>query len=970
MSSSTSILSKTLQSITVTKIRELEKQRAQYETRKNKILEDVEDHIDRGERISCLLHGVKELYRTKDDNENEKSINNIINLLAQSRYDASLPAHMLQSCEDFLRSKLEVESRKLSMAHLYSRLVTEWMDPGDPMEDASVAASSEEDSSFEVIDRQKERLQNLCDQFEKVVFTPLETDEKDINEYLSGFFDTDEKRTALKNLQDHVRLSSESMLEMAKPFNETTLKQCINGLEKDLLSDEKQAILREFEENDVVLREIADVLNTRFADFEIWEWDAGEDGVPVLPRQQLNGKYRIWMDEDVLQAIFIHYIGVRSCADLKKGLTDLVSLSGNRQVWRWHAGPSLTERDAQRRAYYLDESLSESYSGYSSSFRGRGGARGGTRGGARFGAKTRKRGASLNAPIRTDLSGTVAALRKEDYIEHFFAAALPSSINTLNNGMYTEEGESRKDDDSEGAPEDDWGTPIKKKRNTTNTNIKQFLLRTLATEVMVQQALHGKAAVIQSDLKWFGASLSHTSIFAVMRFFGFPENVISFYRKVLEAPLNLSPSSDSPSASGPRTRRRGVPLARAPEKLIGELILFAMDFVVNQETGLQLYRLHDDLWIAGDPSHTAKAWSVMQRFAQVMGLEFNTNKTGSVYLTDEGVPRDKVLAAQFPEGAVNVGHLVLDPKSGKWVINQESVAEHISQLRKQLAESRSVLEWVRTWNSCIGRFFSHTFGEPAFCFGKEHVESILETYRKMQRDIFEPWCKSDDGDSTSGSVDNKHNVVHYLKSKLEARFGVSDISDAFIFFPDQLGGLGLRNPFIPFLLIQDDLCKEGYSPTEIMERCFKDEREEYELKKKEFYSISSIEEREERATFRLGRFDAGEVLNSMEAEIFFSFEEWAASREVTSEKLRDAYKDLQATPTQKRQPANFEVVDFLNDLGIEEGTMFSEVRWLVQIYDKEVKERFDGRRLVDERFLPLGVISMMRKKAVRWGMVL
>jgi hypothetical protein len=35
------------------------------------------------------------------------------------------------------------------------------------------------------------------------------------------------------------------------------------------------------------------------------------------PRRQLNGKYRIMMDMDILQAIFLHYIAVSWCAHLK-----------------------------------------------------------------------------------------------------------------------------------------------------------------------------------------------------------------------------------------------------------------------------------------------------------------------------------------------------------------------------------------------------------------------------------------------------------------------------------------------------------------------------------------------------------------------------------------------------------------------------------------------------------------------------
>ncbi|KAK1982662.1 LOW QUALITY PROTEIN: hypothetical protein LZ30DRAFT_749205 [Colletotrichum cereale] len=504
MSHSTSVLSKTLQSIT--------------------ILQDANRNLSQGERIDCLLRGVEELYRNGYDGNS--GVDNTKSLLSQSKYDASVPAHMLQSSEDLLSSKLDVQSHKLSMAHLYSSLVTEWMNSGEPMEGTAGAALAEEESSFEIVGRQKERLQNLCDQFVNIVFTPLETDEAEIDEYLYSFFDTDDNKKLLEAVRCRTQTASEALLQTDRPCNEKTIKECIKGLfEEDLLSDEKQAILR--------------------------DWDAGDQGVPVLPRQQLNGKYRIWVDEDVLQAIFIHYIGISSCVSLKPILRDTVSDESN-EFWRWHAGPAMTEREARRRIYYLDEWLVDVL--LRRHFVPR-----------RKNGKPRARGVSLEAAVKINGLGSIAKRRREDYVDNFCVAALPGRVNRFNNGLYANEGEQSEVADD--VCEEAW-RPEEPKAPTPKLNIKQFLLRTLVTETMIQQALHGQAAV------------------------------------VLKAPLNLRPSSNSLSANRPRTRRRGMPMARAPEKLIGELMLFVMDLA---ETGLQLYRLHDDLWVAGAPADTAKA---------------------------------------------------------------------------------------------------------------------------------------------------------------------------------------------------------------------------------------------------------------------------------------------------------------------------------------------------------------------------
>lgn len=220
-----------------------------------------------------------------------------------------------------------------------------------------------------------------------------------------------------------------------------------------------------------------------------------------------------------------------------------------------------------------------------------------------------------------------------------------------------------------------------------------------------------------------------------MRYVGFGQDWIEFFKKYLESPLNLDAASDDRPQLGPRIRKRGVPMAHASEKLTGELVLFFMDLAVNRETGVLLYRLHDDIWLVGEPERSAQAWSCMQSFAKVFGLEFNQSKTGSVYLPGSG-KRDAKIAETLPTGPVRIGFLRLDPQSGKWVIDQKLVTAHVDQLKKQLGECRSVMAWVQTWNSCIGRFFSHTFGEPAYCFGREHVDEVLDTYRNMLRRLF------------------------------------------------------------------------------------------------------------------------------------------------------------------------------------------------------------------------------------------
>lgn len=236
---------------------------------------------------------------------------------------------------------------------------------------------------------------------------------------------------------------------------------------------------------------------------------------------------------------------------------------------------------------------------------------------------------------------------------------------------------------------------------------KQHLLRTLTTELLVHQSLHGEAAIVQSDFQWFGTGLAHSTVFACLRFVGFTEEWIEFFKKALAPPLDMLDGEPV------RERKRGLPMAHIFSILIGELILFFMDIAVCQKAGILLYRFHDDLWMCGEPKKCAKAWTEMQEFAKIMGLEFNQKKTGSAYLVDgnSGKKREPEIEKILPEGEVVFDFLVLDPNSGQWTINKSHVDKHAMQLRKQLAQTKSILSWVKTWNSCVGRFFGSTFCE-------------------------------------------------------------------------------------------------------------------------------------------------------------------------------------------------------------------------------------------------------------------
>ncbi|KAL2042598.1 hypothetical protein N7G274_004357 [Stereocaulon virgatum] len=134
------------------------------------------------------------------------------------------------------------------------------------------------------------------------------------------------------------------------------------------------------------------------------------------------------------------------------------------------------------------------------------------------------------------------------------------------------------------------------------------------------------------------------------------------------------------------------------------------------------------------------------------------------------------------------------------------------------------------------------------------------------------------------------NVTSYLRSQLAERFGVRSIPDGFFYLPLELGGLGLRNPFIPLFLIYPDTSKESM---QYIDMAFEREEELYNKYKKAY---------EERPTdFRVHPARLG-------ASSFMSFDEYIRCAEETSLHFANAYTNLLATPMDTRVRLSNDVV--------------------------------------------------------------
>ena len=466
--------------------------------------------------------------------------------------------------------------------------------------------------------------------------------------------------------------------------------------------------------------------------------------------------------------------------------------------------------------------------------------------------------------------------------------------------------------------------------------LKQSLLHLLSTEIIFNTHFHGEITILHSQFESWNQTLPHSTISLIMAYFGVSPKWLSFFQKFLQAPLKFADGITAPS----RTRQRGVPEAHVLSDVFSEVILFCLDFSVNQSTkGQQLYRMHDDLWLWSSNQDTCvKAWKSILDFANVIGVNMNEEKSESAYFCSNDVMNIEP-SQELPVGTVRWGFLRLERTAsgaGRFVIDQSIVSTHIAALKQHLfpnsAESQSIFTWIRAWNTYASKFFSTNFGIPANCYGLEHVDDILFTLQRMQSEVF-----SDHGGS----------VTSYLKSEIHARFGISDVPDAFLYFPTYRGGLELHSPFIPFISIRAALPGDPFEAVRGSEEW---EREEYDAA---------------RADFDNDRVDREGYIphpkwkpeNEKEVDKFFSFEEFKKWRE---EFGQDSDDKLVAIFNQLLERASD--IPLSNTLPVSTGSngQTSYESWVTQLYGPEMLNRFGSFEIAEKGWLPVGMVGLFK----------
>lgn len=907
----TGALPQTLKSITATKINELSKQRAIFDKRKAEILAIANAAPDLRCRLRILLDELSSVKgypkdsldkcdldlddeSSSDDPVNDEDVTspgmgqlyptdhtNMRRFLLQGRYDTSVSEATLQDWITKLETELEFLELKHNHATFYSNLVTEWLSHLDspvtssPEQQLDNEPTSVKSDGAENVGRAEMHEQRA--QWESLVFTPAtHVNEDSIRSYLDGLFNqTKLSRQALKEIREKLQKFGTGLATNTDWLDVEELQWVSKALMKtDLLSNEKASILKEFMRNKEVLQEVADVLNMRLASLDSWSW--GGDGIPVEMRRQLNGKYRVFMDEELLDSLLLQFLGSRWAVKLREVFTSFSASYAWKQMHE-----EIPDEFKERRKYFLGE-------------------------------RVVKRGSCINDE------------RLKTYKRDYFMSQLPDSL---------DEGCRSYDDNSES-------------KNALET--KHSLLHLLITESIIHKSQREEFTAVRSDFQWFGPSLPHATILTVLCYFGVPETWLTFFRTFLEAPLKFV--QDEPAATA-KTRKCGVPMSHTLSDCFGESVLFIMDFAVNQHTdGGILYRLHDDFWVWGAESTCEKAWESMSQFSNVMGLKFNQEKTGTVRMGKANKKEGSVL----PVGQIRWGFLVLDAEQGRFVIDQAQVDQHIEELDRQLSSCTSVFAWVQAWNGYFGRFFTNNFAQPALCFGRDHIDMATSTLSRIEHTLF---TKS--SNQSSGIAEN---VTDFLRTMIADRFQIHDLPNGFFYYPVELGGLGLLNPFIRLLAMRENIKR---TPKRELENASLQEEKNYQGFKEKF-------EKDGSPTNTTMQGTNGQPLS------FMSLDEYMKYPETYSHDFWTAYINLLRLPAEKGISASAGFVRHQKGLrastgkpgkrsiGADWDSMTPYWRWVAELYHDEMVRTYGSLAAVNREFMPLGVVKTLQEGRFRW----
>ncbi|KAE8209806.1 hypothetical protein CF327_g6246 [Tilletia walkeri] len=550
-----------------------------------------------------------------------------------------------------------------------------------------------------------------------------------------------------------------------RTFGEDVLNRTVTPLEvkvamESLAADAKQhgqdmrRQLLDESRKPLVLGELSEAFTSTWRTIERWEWPAS--GIAQIPQVHLNGKERMHLQLDIVQAVFLQVVGAKWAGYFMHVL---------RKLHRSESWPVVTELGSVADDDKSIEEMTEHQI-----------------------QLLRQVCTSWTQNQTLNDFGTGGLLREREQSFRSSATEMLTRSNSAGGFAAAYEGS----DDVVGAKDKcAWRTGVAA-QSPAQTYAQVYQTMQADMQLLRIGAPGSKAAFLHADLRDFGASIPHKVILDVLQFFGLPPQWLAWYGTYLRIPMKSStPESgkDGNDSSDLRKSQRGTPFGLLASAVANELLLVVLDIALACAANVISHRNHDDVWVwATGTERVPRAWAVMGEFAALTGLAWNEEKTGCTTVTfplrghnlETTSISNITHSTDLPKNPLRWGVLVLH-EDGSWGVDKDIVDSHAEAARRELANSRgahSLLGKVNIYNR-YAAFLVRNCGVPMAFPGDTFVDAYRTVIHRFD----------------TAFTDGK-GVFAWLSAELSSVFpqhaGGIELQEAMFLWPLRLGGFELH----------------------------------------------------------------------------------------------------------------------------------------------------------------------------------
>ncbi|KAE8218475.1 hypothetical protein CF319_g7662 [Tilletia indica] len=315
----------------------------------------------------------------------------------------------------------------------------------------------------------------------------------------------------------------------------------------------------------LVLGELSEAFTSTWRTIERWEWPAS--GIAQIPQVHLNGKERMHLQLDIVQAVFLQVVGAKWAGHFTQVLHKL-HRSDSWPVVMELGGVADDDKAVEEMMDHQSELL--------------------------------QRVCTSRAHIQT-LNDFCAGGLLQEREQSFRSSATEMLTRSNSAGGFAAAYEGS--EDVVGAKDNcAWKTGVSA-QVPAQTYAQVYQKMQADMQLLRIGAPGSKAAFLHADLRDFGASVPHKVILDVLQFFGLPPQWLAWYGTYLRIPMR--------SSTEVHKSQRGTPFGLLATAVADELLLVVLDIALACAADVTALRNHDDVWVCNDLPENPLRWGVL-----------------------------------------------------------------------------------------------------------------------------------------------------------------------------------------------------------------------------------------------------------------------------------------------------------------------------------------------------------------------